>query len=521
MIQKIKNPALAEYRIDVSEFSDGVSSLNILEESDNLKQGRLPLNLAARFALGTVVDENGRMPRFDYVFGTGEGKGHKEIWKLTGVNETNASVDFKINPSESVKTPAVLGNKTQWISSGIDRFNTSLALQLLLNTRGADHKGNIPSGTSIGSIWGLQVDKEGLTKWNIPASTPLGEHFRKGRSLLWNLDGSITQSVGKEDNTDLPSIAGKGNDKAKFVNVVDTRRERSWTADFEGTVEWRMGADFAGQSWMVHADGGHSFYYGKYKHTEPSIVSQIATAGLPSPSKSKRRIGTSISGRTEGSVEFDIGANEANNKQSIALNADGMMAITIGADKVKDSLILDTAGNIKFKVSDGGHKFEMLSSTSPDSFKNAIMLQHGGTTGSVIQIDANGVIMLRNAAFNTNIMISAQGAVNIINPAGKISLGIDGNISLGGALAGIDISPTTGIILRTSGGSISLNTIGKVEVAANTGFTVTGPFSHLNTTGVLLSPSAALSPFTVAAAGPGMIDPLTGHATAGFPSIKA
>ena len=523
MIQKIKNPALTEYRIDVNEFSDGVSSLNLLEDSDNLKQGRLPLNLAARLTLGTVVDENGRMPRFDYVFGTGEGKGHKDIWKLTGVNDTNNSVDFKVNPDENIKSITSLGNKTQWISSGIDKFNTALAFQLLLNTRGADHKGKIPTATSTGSIWGLQVDKEGLTKWNIPASTAMGEHFRNGRSLLWNLDGSLTQSVGKEDNSDLPSITGKNNsvENAKFVNVVETRKERSWTADFEGTVEWRMGADFAGQSWMVHADGGHSFYYGKYKHTEPSIVSKIATSGLASPSKSGKRIGTSISGRTEGSVEFDIGANEANNKQSIALNADGMMSITIGADKVKDSLILDTAGNIKFKVLSGGHKFEMLSAASTDPFKNAIMIQHGGATGSVIQIDSNGVIMLRNAAFNANIIISAQGAISMINPAGKISLGIDGSVGLGGALAGIDISPTTGVTLRTPGGSISLNTIGKVEMAANTGFTVTGPFAHLNTTGVLLSPGAALSPFSVAASGPGFLDPLTGHFTGGFLTIKA
>jgi len=282
-----------------------------------------------------------------------------------------------------------------------------------------------------------------------------------------------------------------------------------------------MGADFAGQSLMVQADGGHSFYYGKYKHTENSVVSKISTVGLESPSKSGIRLGTSISGRTEGSVELDIGANESNNLQSVALNASGMMSITIGQDKVKDSLILNTAGNIKLKVNNGGHKFEMLSASSPGAFKNAIVLQHGGLTQSVIQIDANGVITLRNAAFNTNIMISAKGDVNLITPGGKISLGLDGSVGIGGALAGIDISPTAGVILRTAGGSISLNTLGKVEVAANTGFTVTGPFAHLNTTGVLLSPGAALSPFNVAAAGPGFLDPLTGDFTGGFSTIKA
>jgi hypothetical protein len=102
-----------------------------------------------------------------------------------------------------------------------------------------------------------------------------------------------------------------------------------------------------------------------------------------------------------------------------------------------------------------------------------------------------------------------------------MTLGIDGSVSLGGPLAGIDISPTAGVIMRTVGGSISLNPAGKVEIAANLGCTITGPFSHLNTTGIALGAGAATSPYFVAASGPGFIDPLTGHATGGFPAIKA
>lgn len=523
IVQNIKNPAVTEYRLDINEFSDGITGLSIVKNPDSLKQGRLPLNLASRFILGTVVDENGVMPRFDYVFGSGQARGHGDVWKLPGVNDTNSSVDFKVDPAVNILTPTTLGKSSQWISSGISRFNSAIAFQLLLNSRGADNKGNVPDKTHAGSFWSLQVDKEGLTKWNIPASTPLGEQFRNGRSLLWNTDGSITQSVGKEDNTELPNITGGTNDKAKFVNVVPGRRERSWTADYEGSVEWRMGADFAGQSWMVQTDGGHSFYYGKFKTTETSIVDKIATAGLKSPSKSHRRIGTSISGRTEGSVEFDIGANESNNQQSVALNADGMMSITIGEDKVKDSFILNTAGNIKFKVANGGHRFEMLAADSPGTFKNGILLQHGGQTASVIQIDANGVITLRNSAFNSNIIMSAKGDITMTNPAGKISLALNGTISLGGPMAGIDISPTIGVVIRTPAGHINLSVPGKVDIAANTGMTVTGPFSHLQTSGVILGPGGALSPFVVAAIGPGSIDPLTGNAAAvsGFPGIKA
>lgn len=528
IIQKIKNPALTEYRLDINEFSDGLTSINITDDKDNLKQGRLSLNLASRFVMGTVVDENGRLPRFDYVFGSSTPKGHSKIWILPGVNETNKTTDFKVDLSKSINSPAILGKDTQWIASGIPKFNTALAFQLILNTRGADNGGKIPDSGNIGSPWSLQVDKEGLTKWNIPSSTSLGEKFRTGRSLLWNLDGSITQSIGKENNLDLPNITGVGDsntpeDKVKFINVLGGRQDRSWTADFQGSVEWRIGADTLGQSSMIQADGGHSFYYGKYKHAEPSVVKTIPTAGLKSPSKSGKRVGTSISGRTEGAVELDIGANDSINKQSIALNSSGLMSITIGEDDVKDSFLLNTAGNIRFKVANGGHKFEMLSASSSGGFKDAIVLQHGGTTQSVIQIDANGVITIRNSLYNSNIILSKKGDISIANLSGKISLEMNGNISIGGATAGIEIGPTTGVVMRTPAGSISLKPEGKVEIAGQAGVTVTGAFSHLNTTGILLGGGAATSGFNVAAIGPGFIDPLTGNpcSVGGFAHVKA
>ena len=526
IVQQIKNPAVTEYRLDINEFSDGLTSANIFQDKTLLKQGRLPLNLASRFVLGTVVDDNGRMPRFDYVFGSGNPKGHGKIWSLPGINETNKSTDFKVDLSQTIESPVALGSTTQWISSGIAKFNTALAMQLVLNTRGADNAGKVPDAANTGSIWSMQVDKEGLTKWNIPASTTLGEKFRKGRSLLWNLDGSITQSVGKESNADLPSITGVGyknatDDKVKFVNVLATRLDRSWTTDFEGSVEWRIGADTAGQSYMLQADGGHSFYYGKYSHAQPSVVSDTKI-GLKSPSKSGKRLGTSISGRTEGAVEFDIGANDPTNLQSAAINLAGMMSITIGQDDVKDSILLTTAGNIRFKVQNGGHKFEMLSASSAGPFNNGILLQHGGLTQSVFQIDANGVITIRNALYNSNIIMSQTGDISLLNTSGKITLSSTGNISIGGATAGIEISPTSGVILRTPGGSVNLNLAGKIELNANSGTTITGPFSHLNTTGVLLGPGAATSAFNVAAMGSGFLDPLTGNpcSVGGFSHIK-
>jgi len=521
-IMNIVNPALTEYRIEINEFSDGIAGLAPVQLEDaQLRSGFLPLNMAGRFLIGTNVNNKGRTPRFDYVFSSP--KGHGDIWKLPGVNDKQQSVDFKIDPLKNIKTIESPGDKTQWVVNSIDSFNTATAFQLLLNTRGADNKGIIP-GRTPGSTWGLQVDKEGLTKWNIPASTSLGgrEAFRIGRSLLWNLDGSYTLSVGMENNPDLSSITSKRKETS-FVNMLTTRRKRSLTEDYEGAIETRIGSDTAGQSQMIEADGSLAFYYGRAIGSESSVVSNISTAGLESPSRSGTRIGTSISGRTEGSIELDVGVNTEQSRQSVALHTSGMIQLAIGEDKVKDSLKIEAAGNIKLKTVNGGHKFEMFSNQATGSFKNGIRIQHGGLQQSLFQIDQNGVITIRNSLANSNFIMSQTGDMTMINATGtKISLSTDGSIGIGNSLSGIDISPTAGVVLRTAGGSISLSTAGKVEIAANLGFTVTSIQAHLNSTGILFGPGAATSPYRVAVTGSGLgIDPLSGHSSTGFSLLGA
>lgn len=521
IVDNIKNPALTEYRIETNEFSDGINSLNLVNDQDIQKEGRLPLNLASRFVLGTVVNENGTIARFDYVFGSGDGKAHKEIWKLPSVNETHKSADFKVDLRKSIQDPTTLGSSEEWRVQSLDQFNAAIAYQLVLNTRGADHQGKIPSSTSIGSIWSFQVDKEGLTKWNIPASTSLKEPFRNGRSLLWNLDGSLTQSIGKENNSELPNITGKSwkeipESAVKFVNTLEGRESRSLTLDLEGSEEKRVGMDSAGQSTMIQADGALAFYYGKFLKAEPSIT-KSPNSKLESPSKSGTREGVSIAGRTAGSVELDLGVDDTTNLQSLSVVTAGVSNLSLGKDEAKESLKVDASGSIRFQVA-GGHKLELITANN-QTFNDGIILTHG--TGSLIQIDKNGVITIRNSEANSNIIMSAEGDITAINTSGKISLGMDGTIGLGSAEAGIDISPTLGVVLRTRGGSFTLAPSGKVDIAANSGCTVTGTFFHANTTSTLLSPGAATSPFTVAAAGPGLIDVLDGTAIAGFPSIKA
>lgn len=525
IITDVANPAVTEYSIEVNEFSDGIASINVGTLSDSeSKAGFLAPNLAGKLVLGTVVNEKGRIPRFDYTFSSP--KAHGEIWKIPGVNDKQESVDFKVDPAKSINTVEPIGSTSQWVVAGIDRFNTAIAFQLVLNTRGADHKGEIP-GSKPGSYWSLQVDKEGMTKWNIPSPTSLDskEQFRAGRSLLWNMDGSLTMSVGKEESQDLGNITAKDED-TNFVNLLTPRRGRSWTADFEGSIEHRIGADSIGQSKMVEADGALAFYYGAITANEPSVVGDISTQGVESPSKSGKRAGASITGRTKGSIELDIGVNSGQTAQSVALHAQGLVQMALGQDTFKDSLKVDAAGSIKFHTVNGGHKIELISNQSTSTFRDGIRIQHGGLQQSVIQIDANGTITLRNSLANSNIIMSALGAITMINMTGtKISMSPSGDIGLGGPTAGIDISPVNGIVMRTIGGSISLDLIGNIELTSSVppaGTRINGLFFDAKTTFVNLGAGAETSGHNIAAFGPGYIDPLTGNpcSIGGFGNIK-
>ena len=530
IVSNIKNPALTEYKIEVNEFSDGIAGLNILEQDDaSLKQGRLPPNLAGRFTIGTVVDPNGQLPRFDYTFGTGEGKGHGNIWKVIGFNETNNSVDFKRDPKATIKTTSVPGSTSQWIAQGINQFNAALAFQFVLNTRGADHKGKIPDQNNVGSHWSFQVDKEGLTKWNIPAATDIDKVGRKGRSLLWNLDGSITQAVGKEDCY-LKKITGD-KDAAKFVTGSDVRTGRSWTADFEGNIEQRIGADSFGQSHMVQADGSYFFYYGKTITPLKSIVGKNTPAKLKTPSKSQNLQGASIVGRTEGSIELDIGVNDANYKQSLALNSQGMMRITVGADKANDSVVMQTVGNIRFEVASSGHIFEMLtpslSAPSPigalKPLTDGIRLQHGKNK-AYFQIDDKGAIAIRNGLLKHGILIGATGAIDIKNPAGVgITISeVEGTIRIGSASAMIIVDPINGITLKTVAGSYILNSLGAHTIACGPvqEFSVNGFNAQFNTSFVGLGSGSKTSANLLAIANMASPDPFTGHYPTSTSALK-
>lgn len=551
IIDNIKNPALNELSILINEFSDGVNLINKEFDYTNKRRGYLDPNLMAKFILGTVVDEKGRIPRFDYVFGDfeqnkkrkGIGKGHGRIWILPGINENNNSVDFKYDKDRNVNSKDIELNDThRWEVTDISKFNASIGLELVLNTRGADNNGVVVDDKNIGSKYYIGIDKEGLTKINIPAATSLNEKYRSGRSLLFNSDGSITLSIGKEygrdfneksvvvgyydknysefynKNAKYASRQENNNKNDIFLNYNRDRENHSITADLEGAVELRVGKKSTGESIMLECDGGFSFYLGKLNN-EGNSVAIPDDILLSKPNKNSKRKGYSLQGRLDGALELDIGKSDGD--QSISLNASSVAKLSINQDNIGNSLNIDASGSVSIDVKSGGHRFLIASSSLKNQLANSIVLQHGGPTKSIIMIDPSGKIILRNSVANSQIIIDNNGNITMINSTGaNVNITSTGIIECNNGLSRFRLDPTNGVTLSAGSNLFQVSLSGNIDIITSGAVNISASSINLNTS-YLKSGSLPNSPYNMVVSD-NIIpsDPLTGHYNLVMPTTK-
>lgn len=348
------NPALVEWRMLINEFADSNIGLDDIGLTDKQKAvGKMIQNHLAEVVIGTDVNELGKTLRFDYGFDVG-GKGHGSIWS-TNDDSTGKSNDGKIDLTNTLRSSKKeRSSNFQWTVASLDKAVTATLLKARLHTKGVNHQGKKEGANYRGSLWELQVDKEGLTKWNIPAATSVNntEPFREGRSLLFNMEGSATVVIGREKatgNQGLDKITGF-NVGADFVNTNMFpdygRRDRSLTLDCEGNIEALIGADDnKGQSLMIEADGSLSLYLGKEVNqiVDDSPITQAAFAD--------NRLDRSLTARLAGNMEIDVGA-DAENNQSIMIQTVGGNKFIFGKDSSNENSIdVEVEGGIVINIS--------------------------------------------------------------------------------------------------------------------------------------------------------------------------
>jgi len=337
-----KNPALTEMRFEVEEYADSNVGLDEIRLTDNEKaKGKMEINRLADLHLGTVCNDFGKILRFDYGFGKG-GQGHGSIF--------SKSTDFFFNKNNTLKSSQKSANYESFVDK-MDKTASAILLKMLLHTKGADFKGNLESDEFRGALWSLLIDKEGLTKLEIPAATALGELGRAGKSLIANLNGSLTLALGKEKSSDTTVNDVLASDVA---HSTKGRLDRSITLDAEGNIETVIGADAEkGQSWALKTDGSIEGHIGKDTDNEQSI--KITTDGginvtISGPDNKRNAINVNVVGNVVQTVTGNV-TQTIDGKVDASVTGDVIAKIQgktvfetpemkIGSDKAKEHFVL-------------------------------------------------------------------------------------------------------------------------------------------------------------------------------------
>lgn len=362
----LANPALTEWDFRATELSDGNIGLDNAELTTEQKiAGFLSQNTLARITLGTLTNEIGKQLRFDYGFGIG-GQGHGNIFAHQQFfdNTSGYSTDRKFNAFNTISVSQNNPSEFEWTLSRLEEASFATAFRFLLHSKGADYRGQREAVNFSGSYWGLQIDKEGFTKLNIPAATDGGivdeetglvvERFRRGRSLLANLEGSATIAIGKENTTTLQTDTNgfsiddglKGLTESPLVNRRNSREDRSLTLDALGNIEAIIGGDGkANQSIMLQTDGSISMLVGK-ENKAPEDGFAILTEAYDDAGQGRE--GRSFTASLLGNLELLIGRDESA-QQSIMIETLGRNVFRFGHDdRRKESMDLSTSGGNNF-----------------------------------------------------------------------------------------------------------------------------------------------------------------------------
>lgn len=511
-ITDMLNPAVTEHRAITFEFSDGNPGIELPLLDDRAKRrGHIEPNHIAETTIGTLTNDVGRQIRFDYAFGSSIkagklsfSKGHNRIWK-TQENTTADSYDrfFSIDNTlkglrskkeENSPTTAPGHNQgSEWTVDSISQAKTSVLFSKILHTRGTDNFGRKETDLSIpyrsgeedqintatsnsfsGSLWTFQVDKEGLTKINIPGATDIGglEPYRAGRSVLMNCDGDITMSIGKQkatgeqgiDRLTLPDGTPDFLNRNNYPNYG--RKDRSLTLDLEGNLETHIGADNnCNQSVIAQLDGSIALCVGKEgargvteRGGVPANVQNSFDEPITDAAKASTRTGRSLTARFAGNIELEVG-HDTEAAQSIIISTTGGNTMHLNKDRESKSLEVTTQGGIDIHIqgpmSKGGYALHIDA--------NGIMHIHATgdivvATDKVCHIEAKqdiNVVSSANIKMKAakNFEVIAGGMINMTAPTIALNDGKGDAVQV--KSGGVDVT-TTGMHTIIAPGTVSI-----------------------------------------------------------------
>jgi len=445
----VNDPAKEKILYNEANQTVGMSSVKTERQgsrSDAFGLGPLQYNLLSETLIGTAVDVYGNI----------------------------LDLNRNLIPRQEMQS----NNEDARVAAQYQALRRSLKLHVELNSRKEAEsvaKGSVagpfsgsPEIVADHSRWSVDVDGEGQTKINIPASSSTGNipvHARYlSSSYLVEGEGefSRTDYLNRNGGSTVADTSGESESGIKrdivHVNYSSVSRERglpisggtapesfnpkSGTSDQKG-FRWTMPYHDPGFGDILDLPTrigvSSDWYIDGYAVRTPEVTyrqifnSEVLSAtSLSNSGDLPNAGGRSLSINADGSLELSVGLDQADGK-SIVLDTAGSLVGRIGKDKLNNSIMLAADGNATLVLGASG-KASDSTRTQAASFKVFVHAGDGGTAS--IEIN-DGNIFIRSAP-GKNIVFEA--AKNVIINAGDTVLingermGLFGKYSADGAI---------------------------------------------------------------------------------------
>lgn len=407
----LRNPALIEKRDVVYEYANGFNVQDFSSEVKSLKEVDAP----EENDIGALQSEPSlRKNRRTDILNLNTQNFNHLIEKVEGtvvdvygnILDINRNV-IQLPDIESVKTN---GSDDEGLRKIYDHHRRSIKYHYEINSRKpitASEPKEADKTTNNArnfSRWSIDVDGEGLTKLNIPASSETGNIPVLGRYFTSrDKDNIESGSFRDEKQIDirLKQFGAKKVDDTDTFSGVQIKNKDYLPKEIGGTSEKEQVVSTAGTAFHDILSVANSVLAnGKFKNTGSStspvseeVLNKITPRGQ-STEELPNAGGRSLHANLDGSMEMSIGADTVDRK-SIVLDTAGGMVAHLGRDKNGRSIIQQTDGDIIIQVGGGGintdDRFTNTSDTEDRPGRIEIHLNRPGGTPQKIIIDENGL----------------------------------------------------------------------------------------------------------------------------------
>lgn len=368
----IRNPALVEKRNIVYEYADSFNVQDFEKEVSastevelNEEIDLLQKNTSVRKNRRTDV-LNLNLSNFNHLIEHIEGTVVDIYGNILDINRKPINI-----PEANTITSS--GNATGALRETYDYLRRSIKLHYEINSRKPISSAEPPeldkannNGINFGK-WSIDVDGEGLTKINIPASSDTGNIPILSRYFNSRDPENIENGAFKDGNREDIKISqfGPGGINIADVNYIPTSID---------------GAVAAGTAWHDMTKVAN-----KILSTSPiktSVNNKIGDAAANAG-------GRSINANLDGSLELSIGADTVD-KKSIMLDTKGGIVSHIGSDLNGKSIVSSTDGEIILQI--GGNPITDAGTSTPKVGRLIIYLNRDpANPPQKIIIDENGL----------------------------------------------------------------------------------------------------------------------------------